>query len=121
MDLTNDIKPEVDDNQLPLLQAAQGMVDTKDGKGIGDLVNPNLLASWVHDFLIGRGDPLDQQGMAIAFRFGVKADGRYAGQSFVETESQLRADWAAEKCHIPWDKVREAVWAGFDRARDRRF
>ena len=51
---------------------------------------------------------------------GVAAEGRYAGQSFVDCEPELRSEWSSEKNRAPWDAVRDAVWAGFDRARDRR-
>ena len=64
--------------------------------------------------------PTDTKGLGGAFRFGVKADGRCAGQSFVESEPELRSEWSSEKGRLPWESVRDAVWAGFDRARDRR-
>ena len=58
--------------------------------------------------------------MTAAFHFGVRAEGRYAAQSFVEAEPELRSEWSSERGRLPWDGVREAVWAGFDRARERR-
>ncbi|MCE9562219.1 MAG: hypothetical protein K8U57_09215 [Planctomycetes bacterium] len=118
--LTNEITPVEGNSQLPLLQAAQGLAGSKDGKGVGDLADLATIDGWVHDYLAGEGDPADAKGMAAAFRFGVNADGRYAGQTFIETEPELRSEWSSEKGHLPWDTVRDAVWAGFDRARDRR-
>jgi hypothetical protein len=118
--LTNEITPVEGDNQLPILQAAQGLAGSKDGKGIGDLADNVTIDGWVHDYLAGEGDPADRKRMGFAFRFGVHADGRYAGHSFMETEPELRSEWSSEKGRLPWDEVRDAVWAGFDRARDRR-
>ena len=120
MSLSNEITPVVGDSQLPIFEAAQGLAASKDGKGIGDLAHPEIVESWARDYLTGQGELTDRVVLAAAFRFGVRADGRYAGQSFVETESQLRSEWSSEKGRPPWNAVRDAVWAGFDRARDRR-
>jgi len=120
MSSNNEISPVAGDNQLPILQAAQGLAGSKDGKGIGDLADAATVDGWVHDYLTGTGDLTDEKGMAAGFRFGVNADGRYAGQSFVDSEPELRSEWSSEKGRGPWDAVRDAVWAGFDRARDRR-
>jgi hypothetical protein len=75
---------------------------------------------WVQDYLTARGEGVDAEAMNVAFRFGVRAEGRYAGQSFVEAEPELRSEWSSEHGRLPWDTVRDALWAGFDRARDRR-
>ncbi len=120
MSISIEITPVEGVSQLPIFEAAQGLGASKDGKGLGDLAHPEMVDSWARDYLTGQGDPTDRMGLAAAFRFGVRADGRYAGQSFVETESQLRSEWSSEKGRAPWDAVRDAVWAGFDRARDRR-
>ncbi|MBA4188089.1 MAG: hypothetical protein C0467_08720 [Planctomycetaceae bacterium] len=103
-----------------MMQAAQGLDSPKDGKGIGDLASAEVVDGWTHDYLSGEGDPADSRGLAAAFRFGIKADGRCAGLSFVESEPELRSEWSSEKGRPPWETVRDAVWAGFDRARDRR-
>jgi hypothetical protein len=111
-----DSAPEPD-RTLPLAQTAQGLTGSKDGKGIGDLVDDDTVDKWVREYIGGRSDGM---GLSIAFRFGVKAEGRYAGQSFVEAEPGLRSEWSSERGRLPWESVRDAVWAGFDRARDRR-
>jgi hypothetical protein len=106
-------------DDLPLLEVQQGLGTSKDGHGIGDLVDPVTLNGWVSDYLASQSDPGDG-ALDLAFRFGVRAEGRHAGRSFAEAEAELRSEWASEKNHSPWDAVREAAYAGFDRARDRR-
>jgi hypothetical protein len=103
--------------ELSILEAAAALPNSKDGRGIGEFVDAKMLESWVNDYLAGQSD---ETGRAIAFRFGVQAEGRFAGQSFVEAESELRSEWSSERVRLPWDGVRDAVWTGFDRARDRR-
>src|SRR5581483_3176483 len=108
------------EKQLPLVEAAAGLSGSKDGKGIGDLVDVATVDGWVQEYLAGRVDGVDAEAMNVAFRFGVRAEGRYAGQSFVDAEPELRSEWSSERGRLPWDGVRDAVWAGFDGARDRR-
>src|SRR5207248_5537289 len=102
-----------------VVEAAAGVAGSKDGKGIGDLVDSATVDGWVRDYLTARGDGSDAEAITAAFRFGVRAEGRYAGQSFVEAEPELRSEWSSERGRLPWDGMRDAVWAGFDRARDR--
>jgi hypothetical protein len=104
-------------DQLPFLQVDQGLVGGKDGKGIGHLVDADTIDVWVHAYL---GERDGNAVLESAYRYGVEAEGRYAGQSFVEAEPMLRSEWSSERDRQPWDIVRDAVWAGFDRARDRR-
>jgi hypothetical protein len=113
----NSAAPREPDKPLQLAQTDQGLTGSKDGKGIGDLVDEETVDAWVREYVGGRSDGM---GLAIAFRFGVKAEGRYAGRSFVEAEAGLRSEWSSERGRLPWESVRDAVWAGFDRARDRR-
>jgi hypothetical protein len=103
--------------QLPILQVEQGLVGGKDGKGIGHLADEHTIDGWVLAYL---GERDGGEILEPAFRYGVEAEGRYAGQSFVEAEPMLRSEWSSERDRQPWDVVRDAVWAGFDRARDRR-
>lgn len=112
--------PQGEGDRLPLAEAAAGLAGSKDGKGIGDLVESATLDGWVREYLTRRGGGSSAQTMAAAFRFGARAEGRYAGQSFVEAEPGLRSEWSSERGNVPWDGVRDAVWAGFDRARNRR-
>jgi hypothetical protein len=107
------------DDKLPVLQAVQGLGATKDGHGIGDLVDAVTLDGWVRDYLAARPDAGDA-ALDLAFRFGVHAESRHAGRSFAEAEPELRSEWSSEKNRAAWDAVRDAVYAGFDRARDRR-
>jgi hypothetical protein len=107
-------------DELPILQAAQGLDGSKDGTGIGNLAADGVVAGWASEYLAAKGDPADREALAEAFRFGVRADGWSEGKSFVETEPQLRSEWSSQKNRLPWDTVRDAAWAGFDRARDRR-
>lgn len=109
----------VRDDALPVLQAARGLPGAKDGTGIGDLADGGTVDGWVREYLARRAE-CDASCVDAGFRFGVSAEGRYAGQSFVEAEPELRSEWSSGKNRGPWDTVRDAVWAGFDRARDRR-
>ena len=106
-----------DSDQLRIREAVQGLSASKDGRGIGDLVDAHTIDCWVREYLAAHQDGPQKD---LAFRFGVGAEGRLAGQSFVEAEPELRSEWSSERARQPWDAVRDAVWAGFDRARDRR-
>ncbi|MBA4064060.1 MAG: hypothetical protein C0501_10175 [Isosphaera sp.] len=114
----DEVSPVRDDDRLPMMQAVGGVPGSKDGKGIGELAGPDTVAGWVRDYLAGTDDADGRR--AAGFRFGVGAEGRHAGRSFPEAEAEVRAEWASEKGRPPWEAVRDAVWAGFDRARDRR-
>ena len=102
---------------LPMLEAAAALNGTKDGRGIGAFVDAETLGTWVAEYVNGRGGITHLEG---AFRFGVEAEGRFAGQSFIEAEPEIRSEWSSERGRVPWDNVRDAVWAGFDRAREHR-
>jgi hypothetical protein len=114
---------ETVDNQLPIAEVSSGVHGSKDGKGIGDLVNMRTVRKWVQEYLKGRNDTvppeLGNAKLVSAFLFGVRSEGRYAGQSFIVAEPEVRSEWSSEKERLPWEAVRDAVWAGFDRARDR--
>jgi hypothetical protein len=120
MHTTNEINPVVAPDQLPLLQAVQGVPGSKDGKGIGDLVDADTMEQWIRDYIAAGVPPGDRVMQGLAFQFGVVVEGRCVARSFVEAEAELRSEWASQKGRPAWDTVREAVWAGFDRARDRR-
>ncbi|WP_439631288.1 hypothetical protein [Gemmata sp.] len=107
-------------DELPILQAAQRLDGPKDGTGIGSMAADGVVDGWASEYLVAKGDPADREALLEAFRFGVRADGWSAGKSFVETEPQLRSEWSSQKNRLPWEAVRDAAWAGFDRARDRR-
>ena len=117
---SNEIKPVERDRELPLHTVAGALSGTKDGKGVGDLVDEETVNEWTMSFLAGAEADSDDQSVEAAFRFGARMEGCFAPRSFVEAESDLRAEWAAGKGRVPWERVRSAVWAGFDRARDRR-
>ena len=87
MSTTNEPAPP-ETEELPVLQAARGLPGPKDGTGIGDLADRGTVTEWVNAFLTGR-DEVDPTPLATAFRFGVAAESRYAGQSFVEAEPEL--------------------------------
>lgn len=105
------------ESALPMLQAAAALSGAKDGRGIGQFVDEKTLQAWIEEYLAGR---TDADALRAAFRYGVEAEMRFAGLSFVEAEPELRSVWSAERGHVPWDTVRDAVWSGFDRARERR-
>jgi hypothetical protein len=109
------------ENPLPIVEASGGVSHSKDGKGIGDLVDVNIIDLWVREYLSNRTgeDSIDRENLVSAFQFGVRTEGRFAGQSFVEGEPEIRSEWSSERGHLPWESVRDAVWSGFDRARDR--
>lgn len=107
-------------DELPILQVSQGVGGTKDGKGIGDVADGDTVKRWARDYLTGHNADPNANVLTLAFGFGVRAESRFAGQSFVEAEAELRSEWSSQKEQLPWDVVRDSVWAGFDRARDRR-
>jgi hypothetical protein len=109
-------------NELPILEVSGGVSGSKDGRGIGDLVDGRTIEVWVREYLLNRGTPSDVDELCLlkAFRFGVRNEGRYAGQSFIDAEPEIRSEWCSERDHPPWDSVRDAIWAGFDRGRDRK-
>jgi hypothetical protein len=102
---------------LPISHVVAGLPGSKDGTGIGDIVDPTTVDGWVREYLAGKSDG---KGLGIAFRYGVRSEGRFPGQSFVEAEPTVRSEWSSERGRLPWESVRDAVWAGFDRARTRR-
>jgi hypothetical protein len=110
------------ENPLSIVEASAGVSHTKGGKGIGDLVDVKTIEAWVGEYRGNRTDnnQIDEKQLFVAFQYGVRAEGRFAGQSFVEAEPEIRAEWSSERGQLPWDSVRDAVWAGFDRARDRK-
>jgi hypothetical protein len=109
-------------NELPILEVSGGVSGSKDGRGIGDLVDERTIEMWVREYLLDRETPSDVDELCLmnAFRFGVRTEGRYAGQSFIEAEPAIRSEWSSERGHLPWDSVRDTIWAGFDRGRDRK-
>jgi hypothetical protein len=106
-----------DDDALPILDSDVAIPGSKDGRGIGGVVDERTLDDWVKESLESYAIALGQEK---AFKFGVRAECRFAGQSFFEAESELRSEWSSERGQMPWDRVRDAVWVGFDRARHRR-
>jgi hypothetical protein len=109
------------ENPLPIVEVSGGVRHSKDGKGIGDLVDVETIDAWVGEYLSNRKitSNEDREVLAAAFQFGVRNEGPHAGQSFIEAEPEIRADWSSERGHVSWESVRDAIWAGFDRARDR--
>jgi hypothetical protein len=108
------------ENQLPLVEVSSG-VSGSDGRGIGHLVDTKTIEEWVREYLSGRAETIaiKPSTLMVAFQFGVRTEGRYAGQSFIEAEPEVRSEWSSDLGQLPWDSVRDIVWAGFDRARDR--
>jgi len=104
-------------HELPMLEAAAALPGAKDGSGIGQFVDEKTLQGWINDY---RAGGKDANGQESAFQYGVEAEARFAGLSFMEAESELRSEWSAERGQVPWDTIRDAVWSGFDRARERR-
>jgi hypothetical protein len=109
-------------DELPILEVSGGVSGSKDGRGIGDLVDGRTIEIWMREYLLDRDTTTDVDELCVlkAFDFGVRTEGRYAGQSFIEAEPEIRSEWSSERGHLPWDSVRDAVWAGFDRGRDRK-
>lgn len=109
------------ENPLPYAEVSGGVNHTKGGKGIGDLVDAETIKAWVREYLLRRKDSqeIDEQMLVCAFQFGVRAEGRFGGQTFIDAEPLIRSEWSSERGNLPWEAVRDAVWAGFDRGRDR--
>ena len=57
------------EQKLPMAQVVQGLPGSKDGKGIGDLVDDETVGGWVRDYLAGRGETTDAGGLEPAFRY----------------------------------------------------
>lgn len=105
---------------LPILEVSGGVVGGKDGTGIGQLVSAETVEGWVRDYLKqGGSSGLDEAIVVAAFQHGVQSEFNCAGQTFVEAEPKIRAEWSSVRGQQPWEAVRDAVWAGFDRARNR--
>lgn len=115
-------KPAQSNNERQsIAEVSSGVSHSKDGRGIGDFVDLQTIEGWVGEYRKSRTDEhgLDEPSVKKAFQFGVRAEGRYAGKSFIEAEPEVRSEWSSERGQLPWESVRDAVWAGFDRARDR--
>jgi hypothetical protein len=108
---------QTNESTLSLLEAAAALPGAKDGSGIGQFLDSHTIDTWVKDYLGGRASANE---LEAPFRFGVLAEERFAGQSFVEAEAEIRSEWSAEVGQTPWADVRDAVWSGFDRAREHR-
>src|SRR6476469_4971506 len=72
---------------LPILEAAAALPGAKDGSGIGQFVDEQTLRAWIEDY---RAAGHDIEGLETAFEYGVQAEMRFAGLSFVEAEPDLR-------------------------------
>jgi len=112
---------QLSDERLSIAEVSSGVRGSKDGRGIGHLVDNQTIDGWEDEYRKGRStEPgIDEPSVRLAFQFGVRAEGRYAGKSFIEAEPEVRSEWSCERGRLPWENVRDAVWAGFDRARDR--
>ena len=112
---------QTSDDRLSIAEVSSGVTGSKDGRGIGHLVDLPTIDGWVDQYQKSRTaeNTADELTVKMAFQFGVQAEGRYAGKSFIEAEPELRSEWSCERGRLPWETVRDAVWAGFDRARDR--
>lgn len=111
-----EIRAPDDTEGVRLLRAAADLAAPKDGTGLGEIVDSTTVDGWIVEYLAGNSDG---KGLGIAFRYGVAAEGRCRGQAFVEAEPFIRSEWSSERGRLPWEIVRDAVWAGFDRARNR--
>jgi hypothetical protein len=109
-------------DQLPILEVSGGVSGSKDGTGIGHLVDGKTMEEWVREYISNRTDTntIEEGQLETAFHFGVRMEGRFAGQSFIEAEPEIRSQWTSERGRLPWESVREPIWAGFDRGRDRK-
>jgi hypothetical protein len=85
---------ELVEEKQSFAEASSGVVGSKDGRGIGHLVDGETITNWLNDYL--RSHPvapeLEQPVLLVAFQFGVRAESRYAGQSFVEGEPEIRSE-----------------------------
>jgi hypothetical protein len=105
---------------LPILEVSGGVDGGKDGTGIGQLVDADTLEAWVHEYLKQSGKPEMDKGVVVAaFNHGVQSEVNYPGQTFIEAEPKIRAEWSSVRGRQPWEEVRDAVWGGFDRGRNR--
>lgn len=106
---------------LPLLEVSSGVEGGKDGTGIGKLAAPEKIAAWAREYLqkVNTGRDIDESLILAAFQHGVQSEWSSPGQTFVEAEPSIRSEWSCVRGRLPWESVRDAVWAGFDRARNR--
>ena len=108
-------------DELPIMEVSRGIEGGKEGTGIGHLVDAATLKLWVNEYLHKLDSPLgiDETLVEAAFQHGVQSESNKPGQSFIEAEPTIRSEWSCCRGQLPWEEVRDAVWAGFDRARDR--
>jgi hypothetical protein len=107
------------EDRLLILQVSGGVKDTRDVQGIGHLVDGATIDGWLRDYLSGRAEVTNEGELDYAYRFGVRVEPLYAGRTFVDAEPEIRSEWSCERNRCPWETVRDAIWAGFDRARNR--
>ncbi|MBA4064345.1 MAG: hypothetical protein C0501_11660 [Isosphaera sp.] len=95
------------------------------GKGVGELLDPTTEDNWIRDYLARRRaepdyDAATDPAATDAYRFGLRAEARFHGRSFAESEAALRAEWEALHPNRGWSDARRPAQDGFDRARDMR-
>ena len=81
MHAAKEITPVVGNDQLSVSQIVQGLPGSKDGKGIGDLVDPDTMDHWIHDYLAACPASGDAVMLGLAFQFGVVVEGRCVSRS----------------------------------------
>ena len=79
--------------RLSMLEAAAAVSGGKNGQGIGQFVDRKTLQAWIEDF---RASGKETRGLEPAFQYGVEAEARFAGISFVEAEPELRSEWSSD-------------------------
>ena len=114
MNSLNEVAPVTADEHLPLMHVSQGLSGSKDGKGIGELLDADTMETWVREYLTVQNSPANAAPLESASLR--HPGGRAIRRSIVRgsgARTAFRMVIAAH--HSPWDGIRDAVWSGFDR------
>jgi len=90
------------------------------GKGVAEMVDPTVETAYWQDTYVSQPyyvDGRDWKFYEPAYRVGWEGRTRYDGQDFEDVEDALEADYRhySNSREIPWDDVRPATRAAWDR------
>jgi hypothetical protein len=88
------------------------------GKGIGELIDPTTEDNWIREYLKDHPKLNDRAAdFTHAYRFGLAARQRYAGQQFHAVADDLETDWYADpkRNGLAWGEAQYAIRGGFER------
>lgn len=62
------------------------------------------------------GSGLQYDRFRPAYQYGYTYGGRYRGRTWADVEAEARRDWERQYSDSPWERFKDAVRAGFERA-----